>query len=249
MAVTESEITEMTRISAKPMCGTGLNACLEHLSPQQILRWAVDTFGPRIVMTSAFGLNGVALIHMLQGITREVPIVFVDTGYLFEETLETKRRIESIYEGDILTYRSPLSVEEQARQYGPDLPIRQPELCCALRKVEPMRRAIAELRPVAVLNGRARFQASTRQALPIVEWEQTPIRINPLAFSSPQQIEAYVRTHDVPYNPLHDRGYPSIGCQPCTRPVLKNEYIRAGRWMGLDKIECGLWTTNYAVSG
>jgi len=209
----------------------------------------MDTFGSDLVMTSAFGLNGVALIHMLQGISQEVPIVFVDTGYLFEETLETKRQIVSTYGANVLTYRSPLSVEDQARQHGPDLPTRQSDLCCALRKVEPMQRAMTEIRPAAVLNGRARFQASTRRALPIVEWEQTPVRINPLALWSPQQIEAYIRAHDVPHNPLHDRGYPSIGCQPCTRPVLKDEHIRAGRWAGLGKMECGLWTTDYATAG
>ena len=204
-------------------------------SPQQTLRWAVETYGSRLVITSSFGMTGVALIHMLQTISQSVPIVFVDTGYLFEETLELKRRIEAIYGLQILTFRPRLGVGVRARQHGPDL-------CCALRKVEPMQRAMAELQPAAVLNGRARFQASTRRSLPIVEWNQTPVRINPLATWSQQQIEDYVKANSVPYNPLHDVGYPSLGCWPCTKPVTEGGDVRAGRWSGLGKVECGLWS-------
>jgi phosphoadenosine phosphosulfate reductase len=200
-------------------------------------------------MTSSFGLNGVALIHMLQAISQEVPIVFVDTGYLFAETLETKRRIEAAYGVQVLTYHPrcngdglphPGAISGQTAGSGGNS--QAADLCCAVRKVEPMSRAIAELRPVAVLNARARFQANTRQGLPTIEWDQTPIYINPLAYWTQQQIEEYVRAHHVPYNPLHDRGYPSIGCWPCTRPVKDGEHLRAGRWAGLGKLECGLWT-------
>jgi phosphoadenosine phosphosulfate reductase len=199
-------------------------------------------------MTSAFGLNGVALLHMLQQVSRELPILFVDTGYLYDETLETKQRIEQAYGLQVFTYHPLLSIEAQADQYGPELHAVEPNLCCALRKVEPMQRAMAEQKPVAVLNARARFQARTRADLAVVEWHHTPIRINPLAGWSRRQVEAYVAKHDVPHNPLHERGYPSIGCRPCTRPVNADEHIRAGRWAESCKSECGLWTAAYATA-
>jgi phosphoadenosine phosphosulfate reductase len=225
----------MTQIQVEPVTRAKSIAWLEPPSPQQTLRWAVEAFSPNLVMTSAFGLAGVALIHMLQTITHDVPIVFVDTGRLFVETLETRQRIEAAYGIQVLTYRPLLSVEGRAYPHNHNL-------CCALRKVEPMQRAIAELQPAAILNARARFQASSRRDLSVIEWDQAPVRINPLAHWSLQQIEQYVRRNKVPHNPLHDRGYPSVGCWPCTRPVAEGQDIRAGRWAGMEKVECGLWT-------
>jgi phosphoadenosine phosphosulfate reductase len=221
-----------------------LNAWLGNSSPLSVIQWAIDVFSPKLVVTSSFGLNGVALIHMLQKITRKVPIIFVNTGYMFEETLKTKRRIEAAYGVNVLTFRPSLSVKEQIQKFGSALFIRRPDICCALRKIEPMQRALAELKPKAILNGRARFQTHTRQNLPIVEWEKSSIQINPLAGWSHKQIDAYVKEHNIPYNSLYDIGYPSVGCRPCTRPVLEDEHIRAGRWAELDRIECGLWTKN-----
>ncbi len=215
----------------------------EYLSPQQILQWTVETYGQDLLMTSSFGLNGVALIHMLQEITRSFTILFIDTGYHFAETLETKQRIEARYGLKILVSSPQLSIEDQARLYGPNLFERFPDVCCALRKVEPMRRALEKLQPKVVLNARSRFQAKTRQSLPVIEWTKSPVRINPLMLWSHQQIEEYVRSNQVPYNPLHDKGFPSIGCWPCTRPVRPGEHLRAGRWAGRNKVECGLWTS------
>lgn len=237
---------EMSAISSSEKAY--INAWLERLAPQQTLQWIFETFGQDLVMTSSFGMNGVMLIHMLHQISQELPIIFIDTGHLFQETLETKRRIEAAYGVDVLTSRSNLSLDAQNRQYGYDLPTRNPDLCCKLRKVEPMQKAMIELQPVAVLNGRARFQARTRRDLPIIEWEESPIRINPLALWSQKRIQSYVKSNAVPYNSLYDKGYSSIGCRPCTRPVLKSEHVRAGRWAGLGKTECGLWTTSYATA-
>ena len=216
---------------------------LEHLSPQQILQWAVETYGQDLLMTSSFGLNGVALIHMLQTITRSFTILFIDTGYHFPETLKTKQQIEAKYGLKILVLNPQLSIEEQAHMYGPHLFEHSPDLCCALRKIEPMQRALEQLQPKAVLNARSRFQARTRQDLPVIEWTRSPVRINPLTQWSHQQIEDYVRSNQVPYNPLHDEDFPSIGCWPCTRPVRPGEHLRAGRWADRNKVECGLWTT------
>lgn len=219
-----------------------INTWLENLSPLSIVKWAIDNFAPKLAITSSFGLNGVALIHMLQKITREVPIIFINTGYMFEETLHTKRRIEKAYGIKVLTYYPSLSVKDQIRNYGPALFTSLPDLCCRLRKIEPMQKALAELQPKALLNGRARFHAKTRHNMPIVNWEKKPIQINPLAALPLKHIELYIENHSVPYNPLYDMGYSSIGCRPCTRPVLIGEHIRAGRWAELKKKECGLWT-------
>jgi phosphoadenosine phosphosulfate reductase len=167
----------------------------------------------------------------------------VDTGYLFEETLKTKQKIETAFRVRILTYRPSFGQEAQTRQNAwPDLMTHRPDGCCALRKIEPMQRAMAELQPLAVLNARARFQCRTRRSLPIVEWDQMPLRINPLVDWSLDRIRAYVAKNQVPYNPLHDAGYPSIGCWPCTQPVQAGDDFRSGRWTGTAKIECGLWT-------
>ena len=238
--------TVVENVAIFDMAVPGDDGGLGHLSPEEIICWAVEQF-PSLVMTSAFGLNGVALIHMLQRVSRDVPIIFVDTGCLFEETLQTKRRIEAAYGVEVLTYTP--RAEDLLPYQGCDFPGNAPDLCCNLRKVEPMRRAMEELGPAAVLSARARFQSKTRRQLQIVEWERAPVRVNPLAHWSRQEIQDYVIVNQVPYNPLHDQGYPSIGCQPCTRPVGLGEDLRAGRWAGLNKTECGLWTTDYAAIG
>jgi phosphoadenosine phosphosulfate reductase len=225
----------MLQNCADPLVSIRDHIQIDRLSPQQTVHWAVETFGSNLIMTSAFGLAGVALIHMLHSITNDVPIVFVDTGFHFPETLETKHRLQSEYGLRILTYQPLPSAAASAHPSNPDL-------CCALRKIEPMQRALAELQPSAILNARAQYQASTRQNLPSVEWTQIPIRINPLALWKRQKIEDYIRVHHIPHNPLYHQGYPSVGCRPCTRPVADGEEIRAGRWAGTEKVECGLWT-------
>lgn len=214
----------------------------EHLPPQEILQWAVDTYGQDLVMTSSFGLNGVALIHMLQEITRNFTVLFVDTGYHFPETLKTKQQIEAKYDLRILVLHPQLSIERQAQMYGPNLFEHAPDLCCALRKVQPVQRALEQLEPEALLNARSRFQAKTRQNLPVVELTRSPVRIQPLALWSQQLVEDYVRSNKVPYNPLHNHDFPSIGCWPCTAKIRLGDNVRAGRWVGKTKEECGLWT-------
>ena len=234
-------------MSSVPVEGIPQHAELEALPPQEILRWAAQTFGPGLVMTSAFGLNGVALIHMLHDLGLHVPVIFVDTGYHFDETVRTKERIEAAFGIQVLTYRSPESTSVPICQIGPHLSKDWHALCCEMRKIKPMQQALADLRPAAILNARARFQADSRHDLPVVEWYQRPVRVNPLALWAPHQIKDYVWVHGVPQNPLHDQGYPSVGCWPCTQPVADGEDIRAGRWSNLDKTECGLWTRSLAA--
>jgi len=200
---------------------------------EAIVRWAFDKFPTSLAMTSAFGLNGVALIHLVYAeLDLRPPVLFVDTGYMFPETLETRDRVVARYGLDL-------------RQVGPVevssgiLPTA--EACCQQRKVEPMRRLLAEITPGAILTGRGRFQAVTRRQLQMVEWGRFPLRVNPLANWSQEDVEGYVKANDVPYNPLYDAGYYSVGCVPCTRAVEPGEDVRAGRWDGLGKVECGLW--------
>lgn len=198
-----------------------------------LVAWADQKFADRLVMTSAFGLNGVALIHLVYEVCRlEVPVVFVDTGYLFPETLDTRDRVAARY--GLVLY------ETRARRT--DLPEPPDEACCQARKVEPMRQALDYLHAQAVLSGRGRFQAVTRRRLMPVEWGTAPLRVNPLVHWGQAEIEEYVQFHGIPYNPLYDAGYYSVGCVPCTRAVKTGEDVRSGRWDGLGRVECGLWT-------
>lgn len=201
--------------------------------------WAAVKSAGRLAMTSAFGLNGVALIHLVYEMCQlRVPVLFVNTGHLFPETLSTRDRLRERYGLEII------EIEAKGKRL-PDPPHPQ---CCELRKVQPMRRLLEKVQPAALLTGRGRFQATTRRTLAPIEWEMSPIRINPLVHWSQAQVENYVRAHDIPYNPLYDQGYYSIGCQPCTRPVEPGEDVRAGRWDGLGRVECGLWGNNHNPS-
>lgn len=210
-------------------------------SPSDVLVWALDTFKPRVAMTTAFGLNGVALIHMVHALDPKLPIIFIDTGYHFPETLETKERIVERYGLNLIEYRIEPSVEEEEIKAEPALFIENPELCCANRKVEVFQRALAELKPDALISARSRHQSQTRAELSIIDLDARPVQVNPLAHWSPEEVERFVREHQIPYNPLHDRGYPSIGCWPCTQPVEPGADIRSGRWDGTEKKECGIW--------
>lgn len=210
----------------------------------EVIRWARSEFGPGLVMPSAFGMNGVVLLHLVAealGRGNLPPIVFVDTGYHFDETLATVEGRAHEYKLDLRVVRPHLSREEFEVLWGDDLAQRNPDLCCALRKVAPMRRALAQLRPRALLTARSRFQTDERASLQIVEWSSRPLRVNPLAAWTWEEIKGYAEYHELVVNPLHYDGYPSIGCWPCTDPVVEGEDYRAGRWRGREKTECGLW--------
>jgi phosphoadenosine phosphosulfate reductase len=216
--------------------------------PREILAWALEHFRPHVLMTTAFGLHGVALIHMVQELEPELPILFIDTGYHFPETLETKRRVVERYGLHLIEYHAPPpEVEAEAVRSGRASIIEDPELCCTERKVKVFQRALEELKPRCLISARSRHQSETRRELALIEPEAIPVRVNPLVDWSLDEAERYVRKHGIPYNPLHDKGYRSIGCWPCTRPVEEGEDIRAGRWSGLDKKECGIWTTGEEI--
>lgn len=216
------------------------SAALEARTAQQILAWAAAAYAPRITLGTGFGVEGCVLIHLIATSRLPIDIYTLDTGLLFPETYDLWRRLERRYGVTIRAVRPVHDVGQQAALHGPALWEHQPDLCCTLRKVEPQRAALAGFD--AWISAIRREQTPARARAPIVEREPRygVVKINPLARWSAADVWRLVGEHDVPYNPLHDEGYPSIGCHPCTSPVADGEEPRAGRWRGREKQECGL---------
>ncbi len=217
-----------------------LQGTAEHWTPQHVLTWAFDTFGRRVAISSAFGAEGMVLIDMASRLRSDFRLFTIDTDFLFPETYNLMDRIEEKYGISIEKQYSLLSPEEQARAHGPALWTRDPDLCCNLRKVEPLRRKLSELS--AWITSIRRAQTSARAGAKKIEWDSKfgLVKINPIVDWSSKQVWRYIHDHDVPYNELHNQDYPSIGCTHCTRAVAPGEDPRAGRWSGFAKTECGL---------
>jgi phosphoadenosine phosphosulfate reductase len=185
--------------------------------------------------------EGVVIAHMLRRIAPETPILFIDTGYHFPETLAYRDQLVEQFGFPIRNLTSVMPRAEFVAKHGDDLYDRDPDLCCKINKVEPMQLALRGVR--AWINGRRRDQAATRTRMPIVERLQDGIvKVNPLANWVSRDTWRYLTEHGIPTHPLFEQGYTSIGCFPCTRPVLPGEDERAGRWAGKNKTECGLHT-------
>jgi phosphoadenylyl-sulfate reductase (thioredoxin) len=213
---------------------------LEGESAERILQWAADRFAPRLTFATGFGIEGCAIIDMVARASVPVDLFTLDTGLLFPETYEVWRRLEERYQITIRAVRPEHTVDEQAALYGPELWGRDPDRCCEMRKTLPLRGALAPFQ--AWLSAIRRDQTPDRADAPVVGWDGRfgLVKISPLVLWTYDDVRAYVKKHDVPYNLLHDRGYPSIGCWPCTTPVAEGEDPRAGRWRGREKKECGL---------
>jgi phosphoadenosine phosphosulfate reductase len=213
---------------------------LDGKPPEEILRWAVDTFFPKLTMATAFGAEGNCIIHMLAEIEPRVRIFNLDTGYQFKETLETRDRIKERYGIEVELIRPELTVPEYERLHGQPLYNCRPNQCCFDRKEVPLRRALVGYD--AWISGIRKDQTAHRGRTNVVQWDAkfNLVKISPLLTWSKKDVWNFIFKHNVPYNPLHDRGYPSIGCQPCTEPVEDGEDDRAGRWKGSAKKECGL---------
>jgi phosphoadenosine phosphosulfate reductase len=209
-------------------------------TPQEILRWAVEVFHPRLTMATAFGAEGCCLIHMLAEIEPSVHVFNLDTGYQFPETLELRERIKDRYGIEVALIRPELTVAEYEAANSGHLYTIRPDQCCHDRKIVPLRRAIAG--HDAWISAIRRDQTVHRAAAGVVQWDAKfgLVKINPLLSWNKREVWNFVLEHDVPYNSLHDEGYPSIGCWPCTRAVGEGEEERAGRWSGTRKKECGL---------
>lgn len=217
------------------------NEVFEHSTPAEILGWTTSRFAPDAVLTMSFQHEGVVIAHMLREIAPDTPILFIDTGYHFPETLAYRDELVSRFGFPIRNLTSVMPRAEFIAKYGDDLYNRDPDLCCKINKVEPMQLALRGVR--AWINGRRRDQAVTRTRMPIAERLQGGIvKVNPLANWTSRDTYRYLTQHDIPTHPLFEQGYTSIGCAPCTRPVLPGEDERAGRWAGKNKTECGLHT-------
>lgn len=215
------------------------NRRLEGLPPQEILQFALSSFED-IALACSFGTEDVVLVDMLVKIKPDATIFYLDTDVLFPETYGVRDRILEKYNPHLIGYSSRLTLAEQAEQYGTDLWNTDPNECCNIRKVEPLRRALADRD--AWITGIRRDQAPTRANAGVIEMDNkfNLVKFNPLAKWSVKQVWDYIVKNDVPYNTLHDQGYPSIGCIHCTRAVQPGEDLRAGRWSKFAKTECGL---------
>jgi phosphoadenosine phosphosulfate reductase len=218
-----------------------LNAELEGKEPQEILAWAAREFQPGLTLACSFGgASGMVLLDMIMRIDPQVEVFYLDTDFLFPETYHLREVCENRYGFKPIGYKSLLTPSAQAAQYGEALWTRDPDLCCDLRKVEPNNRALEG--KTAWISGMRRDQSATRKDIGILEWDTKfdLVKINPLANWDEKTVWSYVMANDVPYNELHDRGYPSIGCTYCTKPVKAGDDPRSGRWQGFDKEECGI---------
>ena len=217
----------------------------EDSAPAELIEWMLERFaGGRMLTTTAFGMEGCALIDMIAGRVSHFTVAYIDTGFLFPETLELRDRLARKYPHlDFVAHYPPLTSDQQTEQYGGKLWESNPDACCRMRKIIPMAKV---LRDVDVwVTGLRRSQSSTRSGIKVVEWNwpYQVIKVNPLASWERKDVWAYVQAHDVPYNPLHEQGYPSIGCAHCTSPVEGSDvttYTRQGRWNKSQKTECGL---------
>jgi phosphoadenosine phosphosulfate reductase len=211
----------------------------EAMSATELLAWAAREFAGRLCMTCGWQWQSSVLVHMNYQLGLGIPVVELDTQLLFRETYETRDRLQERY-GFELIQPAIISVAEQHKQEGPNLWERDPDRCCNIRKVEPLERALAPFE--AWITGIRREQGPSRQDARKVEWSDRygVFRLQPLVDWKLSDIKAYLAANDIPYNPLLDAGYPSIGCMPCTRPVKPGEDERAGRWAGSQKTECGL---------
>lgn len=211
---------------------------LEDASALEILQWAVDTFGARFCVTSS--MEDAVVSHLASRVRKGVDVVFLDTGYHFEETIGTRDAVEAVMDVNVITLSPTRTVAEQDAEFGPKLHDRDPDLCCRMRKVEPLERGLKDY--LAWATGLRRDESPTRANTPVVGWDEKrqKVKVSPIARWTQDDVDAYVAEHGVLTNPLLMDGYASVGCAPCTRRVLEGEDARAGRWAGRGKTECGL---------
>ncbi|GHF38726.1 MULTISPECIES: phosphoadenylyl-sulfate reductase [Streptomyces] len=211
---------------------------LEDASAPEILAWAADTFGERFCVTSS--MEDAVVAHLASRARPGVDVVFLDTGYHFPETIGTRDAVAAVMDVRVITLTPPRSVAEQDAEHGPRLHDRDPDLCCALRKVKPLEEGLRAYDAWAT--GLRRDESPTRAHTPVVGWDarRGKVKVSPIARWTQDDVDAYIAEHGVLTNPLLQDGYASVGCAPCTRRVREGEDARAGRWAGRAKTECGL---------
>lgn len=218
-------------------------ASFESKPPQDVVAAAIERYRGKVVLACSFGAEDVVLVDMVHRVNPSVPLFYLDTEFLFPETYVTRDRVVERYNlkpAQIIQVKSMLTPQRQAEDYGDALWSREPDRCCQLRKVEPLTRVLQGYE--AWITGIRRDQAPSRANAGIIEWDHKfeLVKINPLARWTWADVWAYIKVHEVPYNLLHDRNYPSIGCTHCTTPVAPGDDPRAGRWKNFAKTECGL---------
>lgn len=219
----------------------GMNERFAGASPQAILAWAGEQFPPDLSLACSFGgASGMVLLDMVAELHIDLEVFYLDTELLFPETYALRDEAARRYGIQPVGYRSRLSVAEQAAEHGAELWRSDPDRCCYLRKVAPNEQALKGKR--AWITAIRRDQSDTRASVAPVQWDEAfrLVKVSPLAGWTEEQVSAYAAEHNIPVNKLHAQGYPSIGCMPCTRPVMPGESPRAGRWAGSAKTECGL---------
>jgi phosphoadenosine phosphosulfate reductase len=211
---------------------------LEDASAQEIVRWAVATFGDRVAVTSS--MADAVVTHLVSAVRPGVDVLFLNTGYHFPETIGTRDAVEAVMDVNVITLTPRRTVAEQDAEFGPKLHDRDPDLCCKMRKVQPLEEGLTNYQAWAT--GLRRDESPTRANTPVVGWDEKrqKVKISPIARWTQDDVDAYVAEHGVLTNPLLMDGYASVGCAPCTRRVLEGEDARAGRWAGRSKTECGL---------
>ena len=211
---------------------------LELAPAEVIIEWAVATFGERFCITSSMG--DAVLADLAAKVAPGIDVVFLDTGYHFAETIGTRDAVEATLPVHLVTVRPEQSVEEQDATYGKDLFLRDPDLCCALRKVAPLKNVLEEYDAWAT--GLRRQETHNRVIAPVIGWDDAKgkVKVSPLARWTDDEVDRYIAENGVLVNPLQYDGYPSIGCFPCTRRVAPGEDPRSGRWAGSSKTECGI---------
>ncbi|WP_374576647.1 phosphoadenylyl-sulfate reductase [Phenylobacterium sp.] len=222
----------------RPSLAVRLDAELRHAHPATVLESAIEAFGDKLALVSSFGAESAVLLHMISRLKPDAPVLFLDTGMLFGQTLDYRKTLAA---------RLGLTDVRDLRPLYNDLAVADPnaklwqtdtDACCNVRKVLPLDRALADFD--AWITGRKRFHGGDRLSLPVVEQADGQVKFNPLANWGKAELDAYMAEHDLPAHPLVAQGFPSIGCWPCTNPVEEGQDVRAGRWAGQDKTECGI---------
>ncbi len=217
-----------------------LNQRFDGAEPEVILEWLQKEFGYDVVLGTGFGPSGVTLTHIVAKNGFDIPIFYLDTSLFFKQTYELRDELERELGITFVRVSTDLSVEDQEKEFGSELWMRDPNKCCYLRKVLPLKNYLSD--KSAWITGVRRSQSDVRKDTQHFEWDpqNEVLKINPLATWTSEEVWTYIYLNELPYNPLHDDGYPSIGCIPCTHPVRPGDHERAGRWTGLDKTECGI---------
>jgi phosphoadenosine phosphosulfate reductase len=211
---------------------------LDGAPAEKIIEWAVDTFGERFCVTSSFA--DAVLVHVVSAVVPGIEVIFLDTGLHFTETLQVRDTVQKTLPVVVKSIKPRLTVGQQDAEYGPRLFAREPDGCCAIRKVEPLNRALSEYDAWAA--GLRRDEGPSRASTPVVGFEAArgKVKVAPLAYWTEADVQAYITKHNVPVNDLIKQGYASVGCWPCTRRTAPGEDARAGRWPMFDKTECGI---------